>query len=50
MKCPQCKTKLSAYCTKLKKGKKIKYYKCDICGNTFRTLYKIIRVERILKE
>ncbi len=49
IKCPCCSNKLRSYCTKKKQGKVFRYYKCKICGETFKTkLYKV-EVEKIIK-
>lgn len=49
IKCPDCKIKLSPYCTKITKEKiKKRYYKCPICSKTYITT--VIETEKIEKE
>ncbi|MBR8701301.1 hypothetical protein IX317_001103 [Fusobacterium sp. DD29] len=49
IRCPNCYSKLKSYCTKTKKGKLIRYYKCKICGSSFKTRFEKVEVERIIK-
>lgn len=49
IRCPSCSNKLRSYCTKTKKGQKIRYYKCKICGQTFKTKLYQLEVEKIIK-
>lgn len=48
MKCPDCKAELKVYCVKHKATKKLRYYKCDICGKKLIT--QIIETEWIIKK
>ncbi len=50
IRCPECKNLLKPYCSKLKRGDRIRYYKCDICGKSFRTKVKIKVEEKIIKD
>ena len=40
IRCPECKAKMTTYCTKYKKGKKLRYYSCVVCGKKITTLVK----------
>lgn len=48
IRCPECHAKIVSYCTKYKKGKKIRYYICQICGTP--TMTKVIEKEIIIKK
>lgn len=50
IRCPDCDKKLKSYCSKVKKNKRIRYYKCNICGKTFKTKVVKIEVEKIIIE
>lgn len=50
IRCPECKNLLKPYCSKLKRGDRIRYYKCDICGKAFRTKVEIKVTEEIIDE
>lgn len=50
IRCPECMNLLKPYCSKLKKGKRIRYYKCDICGESFKTKIKVKIEEKIIKD
>lgn len=50
IKCPVCEKKLKSYCTKNKKNKTIRYYKCNICGTSFKTRVFKYEVEKIISE
>lgn len=48
IRCPNCHNKLKHYCTKKKQGQTIRYYKCGICGKSFKTkLFKLV-IEKIV--
>lgn len=49
IRCPNCSNRLKNYCTKTKKGEVIRYYKCRICGNSFKTKIFKMEVEKIIK-
>lgn len=50
IRCPECNKKLKSYCTKNKKNKTIRYYKCNICGTSFKTRVFKYEVEKIISE
>lgn len=50
IRCPECTKLLKSYCTKTKKGKTIRYYKCNICGKTFKTRVYKVETEKIISE
>lgn len=48
IRCPECKVKIKTYCTKYKKGKKLRYYSCEICGKKLITL--VVEKEYVIKK
>lgn len=50
VRCPECSNKMRAYCSKLKKGRRIRYYKCNICGNSVQTLTTKVEIEKIVNK
>ena len=47
-KCPNCYIKISSYCSKVRSGKKYRYYKCPICSKTFKTI--VVTKEYLIKK
>ncbi|WP_294727081.1 hypothetical protein [uncultured Fusobacterium sp.] len=50
IRCPECNNLLKSYCSKLKRGERIRYYKCEICGKTLKTKVEIKVTEEVINE
>lgn len=50
IRCPECNNLLKSYCSKLKRGERIRYYKCEICGKTLKTKVEIKVIEEVINE
>lgn len=48
IRCPECHAKMVTYCTKYKKGHKLRYYSCEICGKKIIT--RVLEKEIIIKK
>lgn len=48
IRCPECHAKLKTYCTRYKRGRKLRYYSCEICGKKIITI--VVEKETIIKK